>query len=150
MPDPVDCEVGTFGLWSTCSASCGGGLQTRTREVLQAPMYGGKNCPTLTETRECGKAPCPVHCVVSDWSAWSACSTSCGTGTIERTRTILTHPGHGGQQCPALTETEACINAPCAPGPDMPPVAVPAPGALAILVVGLIMMRVALRLVRRR
>ena len=33
----------------------------------------------LDEDEACEK-PCPVDCVVSEWSAWSHCSPTCGLG----------------------------------------------------------------------
>ncbi|MGH0170102.1 UNVERIFIED_CONTAM: hypothetical protein FKN15_062344 [Acipenser sinensis] len=53
IPCPHDCVVSEFSPWSACSKSCGTGLQHRTRAVLAPPMYGGSNCPNLTETRTC-------------------------------------------------------------------------------------------------
>lgn len=46
----------------------------------------------------------PVNCVVSDWSAWSACT----NGTQSRTRTIITQPNSLGTACPDLIETRDC------------------------------------------
>ena len=51
--------------WSSCSASCGGGIQTR-----------GDG----SETRQCQTSACP------SWSSWSSCSASCGGGSQSRTR----------------------------------------------------------------
>ncbi|XP_061579008.1 thrombospondin type-1 domain-containing protein 7B [Cololabis saira] len=52
-PCPQDCVVSDFTSWSSCSKTCGGGLQHRTRHILATPMYGGANCQNLTETRTC-------------------------------------------------------------------------------------------------
>nr|XP_015213731.1 PREDICTED: thrombospondin type-1 domain-containing protein 7B isoform X1 [Lepisosteus oculatus]XP_015213732.1 PREDICTED: thrombospondin type-1 domain-containing protein 7B isoform X1 [Lepisosteus oculatus] len=53
IPCPHDCVVSEFSPWSDCSKTCGTGLQHRTRAVLATPVYGGANCPNLTETRTC-------------------------------------------------------------------------------------------------
>ena len=50
----------------------------------------------------------PVDCVVSSWSAFGACSASCGGGTQTQTRTIVTPDSNGGAACPALSQSQAC------------------------------------------
>lgn len=77
-PQPSPC---VFGGWSTCSASCGGGTQTRT-----------DNCGN-TQTQSCNTQECP--CSVG---AWSACSATCGAGTQTRTNSCVS----GG------VETQTC------------------------------------------
>jgi len=39
---------------------------------------------------------------MSEWSLWSDCSTSCGTGAQYRFRNITQLPTQGGRQCPDL------------------------------------------------
>ncbi|XP_014851900.1 PREDICTED: thrombospondin type-1 domain-containing protein 7B isoform X1 [Poecilia mexicana] len=78
IPCPQDCVVSDFTSWSSCSKTCGAGLQHRTRHVLAAPMYGGANCPNLTETRTCtNSVDCPVAEGEYQYSlkvgAWSKC-----------------------------------------------------------------------------
>jgi hypothetical protein len=58
----------------------------------------------------------PVDCVVSNWSNWGECSATCGGGTQTRTRTIITPPANGGQQCPALSEIQTCNTQACPVG----------------------------------
>ncbi|KAM8933548.1 thrombospondin type-1 domain-containing protein 7B [Pelodytes ibericus] len=54
VPCPRDCVVSEFSLWSTCFKGCvGKQLQHRTRSVLSPPLFGGSDCPNLTETRTC-------------------------------------------------------------------------------------------------
>jgi len=61
---------------------------------------------------------CKVDCVVSGWSGWSACPCN-GGGTITRTRTVTIPPANGGAACPALTESQTCVNnEPCANDPE--------------------------------
>ncbi|XP_067891134.1 thrombospondin type-1 domain-containing protein 7B isoform X2 [Heterodontus francisci] len=61
IPCPQDCVVSEFSTWSACSKGCGKGLQHRVRSVLSPPLYGGKNCPSLTEIRSCDiQASCLV------------------------------------------------------------------------------------------
>jgi hypothetical protein len=51
-----------------------------------------------------GRGVLAVNCVVSDWSAWSACA----NGTQSRSRTVITHASNGGTACPVLQESQAC------------------------------------------
>lgn len=78
IPCPQDCVVSDFTSWSSCSKTCGAGLQHRTRHVLATPMYGGANCPNLTDIRTCAN---PVECPAGEGEyqyslkagAWSEC-----------------------------------------------------------------------------
>uniref|UniRef100_H3D083 Thrombospondin type-1 domain-containing protein 7A n=1 Tax=Tetraodon nigroviridis TaxID=99883 RepID=H3D083_TETNG len=78
IPCPQDCVVSDFTSWSSCSRTCGAGLQHRTRHVLATPMYGGANCPNLTDTRTCSiSVNCPAGEAEYQYSlkagAWSEC-----------------------------------------------------------------------------
>jgi len=58
FPHPRDCITGEWSGWSSCSKECGGGERTRTRSVLYPQKYGGRSCPTLTNTQVCNTTPC--------------------------------------------------------------------------------------------
>nr|XP_009859862.1 complement component C6-like isoform X1 [Ciona intestinalis] len=58
-------------------------------------------------------APAAVHCAVSSWSAWSACSVSCAGGERSRSRRIIRHPAHGGNGCPGLHQKGKCSQHRC-------------------------------------
>ncbi len=55
----VNCRVGSWTSWSSCSHQCGSsGTQVRTRQQLQAASCGG-TCPyNLRETRACNRDNC--------------------------------------------------------------------------------------------
>ncbi len=53
-PSPVDCQLGEWSNWGSCSISCAEGLQTRSRSVYQQPSSGGKACQgDLKEVQGC-------------------------------------------------------------------------------------------------
>merc|ERR1719188_1433221 len=95
---PVDCQLGDWGGWSSCSADCGGGVRQRERPVNVEPMNGGEACEQTSDTQSCHIGSCDVDCVLSDWSDWSACSKACGGGTQQRTKSIVT-PAQGMGNC---------------------------------------------------
>ena len=75
------------GDWGSCSASCGGGTQTRTAtcrrsdgvDLPDAYCAGLTKPPTSTD---CNTQPCYTY----GWQAgaWSDCSNACGSGTQTR------------------------------------------------------------------
>jgi len=105
---PEDCTLSAFGDWTTCSKTCGGGSQTRTRSVTRESAYGGAKCATLSNSRACNSFACPIDCTVSKWERWSICSNSCGGGIQSRSRTVSMEFSHGGKSCPHLAESQAC------------------------------------------
>ncbi len=112
-PCPNDCKVSEWSSWTMCDKPCGGGKQSRSRKVIQNPMHGGAECPALNETQQCNTQGCPVDCVVSDWSGWSACDKPCGGGSQTRTRKVVTEPANGGKLCPVLSESQVCNTTLC-------------------------------------
>ena len=56
----VNCEWDNFSDWTSCSKSCGGGQQTRTRAVRILHQNGGTPCTgDETETQLCNTDLCP-------------------------------------------------------------------------------------------
>uniref|UniRef100_A0A914UXL1 BPTI/Kunitz inhibitor domain-containing protein n=1 Tax=Plectus sambesii TaxID=2011161 RepID=A0A914UXL1_9BILA len=56
----------------------------------------------------------PVGCMVTEWSPWSNCSKSCGTGKRQRTRSIKVLPRNGGELCPEkMVQKRRCQQRPC-------------------------------------
>ncbi|KAL3267359.1 hypothetical protein HHI36_011490 [Cryptolaemus montrouzieri] len=55
-----------------------------------------------------------IDCIVSRFSNWSPCSTTCGSGITESVRTIKVRPQNGGKECPSrLVRRRKCIGPPC-------------------------------------
>lgn len=84
LPCPINCVLSAFSPWSACRSpgqGCGASsstplLQHRTRQVLAAPLYGGAECPSLSETRQCQRsasAPptCPHDQQEHSYSLWA-------------------------------------------------------------------------------
>ena len=53
-------SFGGWSVWSSCSKSCGGGTQTRTRTITSISNYNGQSCGnrTDTETQRCNTQSC--------------------------------------------------------------------------------------------
>lgn len=118
---PVDCIVGPFKLASDCSKTCGTGIRTFGRAVLQYPSGTGQPCPALTQEETCNTDACIVDCVVSDWAEFgelSQCTKSCDGGFKTQFRKIITHPSEGsGKSCPELSREVPCNTQSCSSPP---------------------------------
>ena len=58
----------------------------------------------------CFLKPCPINCQWTDWSAWTDCSSSCGTGQQSRSRSVAVQPQFEGTLCEARRELERVEN----------------------------------------
>ncbi|XP_076442794.1 protocadherin-16-like [Babylonia areolata] len=108
----VDCKVSPWSVWSDCNlfnGKCGQGSRTRTRTVLVAPQCQGIECPPLEEESTCKGDCCVADCVVSEWSKFGHCSTSCGRGQSNSTREVIVAQDCGGDPCPELVRFEPCL-----------------------------------------
>jgi len=103
----TDCEVTDWQM-EDCSVSCGGGTMTKARKVVVHPVGKGMRCPPLEEEVSCNMKPCPVDCVLGDWSGWSSCSAECGGGVKERSRNIKVEASNSGTPCESTEEEQAC------------------------------------------
>ena len=56
----VHCQWEQFGNWSTCSESCGGGIQSKVRAIKTLAQHNGMECTgNATQQRSCNNQPCP-------------------------------------------------------------------------------------------
>ncbi|KAL1423300.1 hypothetical protein MTO96_021278 [Rhipicephalus appendiculatus] len=68
--------------------------------------------PSAEPSSTTSKPPTEIgSCQVSGWSAWSACSQTCGLGQSRRHRRILRYPSKGAAPCPPLHELRWCGSA---------------------------------------
>ena len=110
---PIDGVWSEWSVFSDCSKSCGGGLQSRTR-TCTPPLYGGKDCEGSTiETVSCNTQVCDSDGVWSAFSEWSGCSKTCGGGTQSRSRTCDGQAGDGADCVGDATETRSCNEEAC-------------------------------------
>ncbi|XP_065671429.1 uncharacterized protein LOC100203937 isoform X14 [Hydra vulgaris] len=78
-----------WGSWSNCTVSCGVGIMNRTRICFGTVDLCIGNTTDITDCYKnltCTASPITYW---SDWSIWSYCSVSCGSGTMNRTRMCL-------------------------------------------------------------
>jgi len=114
MHPPVDCKLGAWANWESCSATCGRGQHSRTRDIVVEAKHGGIGCAgALEEIHTCMAGPCThtanvIDCMIGEWGDWAACS-QCGQPR-KRSRHILQHAGPGGRNCDeaVVTETGEC------------------------------------------
>lgn len=119
----TDCVVSDWSAWDACDKTCGGGQQSRLRQVFTSPKNGGFPCPEdLLETQGCNKQPCSSKdCEMGGWSVWSSCPVDCGTGQQTRTRSVMQLAQDSGKGCENIvSETRECEDA---KGNPIPPCA---------------------------
>jgi len=118
---PIDCIMSQWATWSTCSRSCGVGIQSRLRTETVSAAHGGKSCGLLSQHQLCNMHNCPVDCEVTSWGSWGACNLQCVDrstpnpvlGQRKRTRMIMQSASEGGKNCPALVGSVSCDPGPC-------------------------------------
>jgi len=106
----IDCVVSDWSPSGDCSLMCGGGEQTFTRQVLEAPNDHGKQCPKLEDTRKCNAHECNEGCVVGEWKTVGECDEPCGGGVLTYSREVSVKPGSSldRDDCPEDAKYEEC------------------------------------------
>lgn len=126
---PVDGSWSSWTSWSKCAQNNGQSTadeqnsnadfcQCRSRTCDNpAPKNGGSTCTGLTVE----VSNCTLHGGWTEWSAFSACSQSCGIAVKTRKRTCTNpKPAHGGRVCVGPDRSDIyCTLSPC-PAPEQP------------------------------
>mmetsp|Transcript_5820 Transcript_5820/g.13861 ORF Transcript_5820/g.13861 Transcript_5820/m.13861 type:complete len:1591 (+) Transcript_5820:108-4880(+) len=118
----VDGQWGDWTEWGKCSATCGGGIKSRSRvQAIQETWCGMPPAGSDIEYDDCGtEGHCEenVDCKLEDWTEWSACSLPC-QGVQKRTRGIAANATGKGKQCTGSLEEHLRCNP--GPGQGIPP-----------------------------
>ena len=89
----------SWGSWSGCSRSCGGGRYNRERQCIN-----GTTCPgSGIQFHNCNMEPCNPSSMWSRWSDWSTCTKTCKGGCHIRTRKCV-NKQHG-----TVTTSSDCV-----------------------------------------
>ncbi|NXI43880.1 PPN protein, partial [Galbula dea] len=108
-----------MGEWGPCSATCGGGTQTRS---VYCVAYDGQSSQGVVDDAECmafsqqprSSQPCNMRqCATWSTGPWSECSASCGEGVQTRTVTCKTQQGSQAQDFACLMEPKPSATQPC-------------------------------------
>ena len=115
----------SYGNWTVCSVSCGGGTETRTATCVSSPgnmpavaTFCNSLHPPITQ-QICNPDTCPTY----RWQAgsWGVCTTECGGGQQTRSVTCISSLGNvmvtpGNSTCPLIDmpiSSQLCNTAAC-------------------------------------
>lgn len=107
----VDCNYSSWSAWGECSVTCQGGVRSRTRKLIWKSDIETQCHDPESDVEMCNQQSCPVDCLLSEWTVWSACSSTCGVGNKMRYRIVFSESDLGGIQCPSekdRTERVSC------------------------------------------
>ncbi|XP_022098999.1 SCO-spondin-like, partial [Acanthaster planci] len=77
-PCPVDCQYSPWLEWTGCNSPCGGGSQTRRRDILIEAKHGGRPCQEeLLQSQPCNPEPCPGEFCLERGMIFDECATRC-------------------------------------------------------------------------
>uniref|UniRef100_A0A7M5XCX9 SUEL-type lectin domain-containing protein n=1 Tax=Clytia hemisphaerica TaxID=252671 RepID=A0A7M5XCX9_9CNID len=110
---PVNGRYGNWTSFRSCTKSCGGGSQSRSRSCNNpAPKYGGKACVgSATDSRACNTQNCPINGKWGSWSGYGSCNKKCGTGSQTRTRSCNNpSPKYNGASCSGSSQQSRNCN----------------------------------------
>ena len=56
---PEDCVWGSWSTWSSCSKTCGGGIENRSRNKTKVEQNGGNCSGSRFDIKTCNTLSCP-------------------------------------------------------------------------------------------
>ena len=108
----IDCVLGNWRTYRSCSKTCGSGYSVQQRPVKVWPKCGGRRCPYYYSSQRyrtvsCYTQCCPVNCWWT-WNSWSPCQ-GCGVSQQNRTMRIRRKNTCGGNACPSSkSQSRSC------------------------------------------
>jgi len=106
-----DCK-GAWSEWSACSASCGGGTQTKTYTIKDEAKNGGAACEFKAgdeKTQACNEEVCPVDCAGEYIVVYNCSGTTTNPQGVKQWKfNVTTEQVGSGQPCPASIKEEEC------------------------------------------
>ena len=117
---PTAC-LGEWDSWSNggeCAVSCGGGILTRTFNLIAPETDSDIGCDIQdgsVENQYCNTWTCPQDCYGA-WGGWSDCQSTCGKSTKSRTFTIIRNATGGGLPCETIhpqLQLQECASEDC-------------------------------------
>jgi len=110
-----ECQYSDWSAYGACSLTCGdsSAVSQRFKTRTVAYQYGvGCGTPVTSMAEDCAIPECPVHCEMSEWTDWGACTKSCGPCSKTRTRSVVLVSDHSGIECPPTVDQVVCTNVP--------------------------------------
>lgn len=124
-PD-IDCQLGSFSEFSTCTVTCGGGQRFRTRDVVVNSQANGEPCPAPNSTeyidvQACNTQDCPPDCSETEQLIGGVCvevdscaAEPCSMGSCANSFECSCPAGFKGIDC--SVDIDDCASSPCANG----------------------------------
>merc|ERR1712013_717371 len=113
----LDAYWASWGSWGRCTKTCGGGIQTRSRDCNTAQNGGSSAiCRTAqTTSRSCNTIKCPLNASWAPWGSWGDCTKTCGGGVQYRSRDCNTaqYGGSSSICTTAQTTSRSCNTIHC-------------------------------------
>jgi hypothetical protein len=109
----------SYATSTSCGATAGCFLVTTRTVTTPAGKYRTDNCANSVSV---SNTPCTTNCAdcVETWSAWGACSVTCGNGSQSRSRTTVRLPVGRGRACSTLNSESRFLCLPAAPPCPIP------------------------------
>lgn len=102
-----------WGQWGECDAACeNSGFRNRSKKIITPAKCNGLECENVNEQSHCDGECCVNDCILGEWSQWTDCNATCGSGKQSRSR-FVNQAKCGGQECPddaATLDTLECTN----------------------------------------